>query len=291
VKTVKPTGDANVPPHVERAHRIDDLMNEKAGSRDLDDEDIVDADPEVIEVSDSEEKASNSKSRKPAAKAEHTGPFACRPTANRISVDSSRTCTRNPSQDLLANISHALDPNARRTRTDDNSVNALQTGQIFTLSSQLRESQRQIDTLRNQLIEAERRCNGAERRADRAELKEMITESHGREAISWHPTSPICGPRFSARGRGSQRSHRRLRQEIYYAGGGRATQFIDSDDDQAEMQGDKDSPGTRRYTFEEGSSTSSPCSPLPTSRRDINATNAGIPVIMSPCHRSRSVSI
>jgi hypothetical protein len=56
VKTAKPTGDAEVPPHVECAHAINDLMNEKAGSHDLDDQDIIDADPEVIEVSESEEK-------------------------------------------------------------------------------------------------------------------------------------------------------------------------------------------------------------------------------------------
>lgn len=50
MRTTKPTGDAECPPHVERAHNIETLMNEKASTRDLDDSEIVDADDEVIEI-------------------------------------------------------------------------------------------------------------------------------------------------------------------------------------------------------------------------------------------------
>ncbi|KAH7919464.1 hypothetical protein BV22DRAFT_971252, partial [Leucogyrophana mollusca] len=42
VKTTKPTGDAECPPEVERAHEVDYLINEKAGTRDLDDEEFAD---------------------------------------------------------------------------------------------------------------------------------------------------------------------------------------------------------------------------------------------------------
>lgn len=55
MKIAKPTGDAEVPPHVERAHGIDNLMNKKAGSHDLDDKDIINANTEVIELSESGE--------------------------------------------------------------------------------------------------------------------------------------------------------------------------------------------------------------------------------------------
>ena len=53
-------------------------MNEKAGSRDLDDAEIIDAEPDVIELSDCEEKLVNKKAVK-VVKTEKsgTGPVAC----------------------------------------------------------------------------------------------------------------------------------------------------------------------------------------------------------------------
>jgi hypothetical protein len=114
VKTVKPTGEAEVPPHVECAHVIDDLMNEKAGLCDLDDEDIIDADPEVIEVSESEEKdmALCTDDKQVVIKVEkaQTGPFAHHVGADHISVESSHIHSCNNGQALLANISKVLDP-------------------------------------------------------------------------------------------------------------------------------------------------------------------------------------
>jgi hypothetical protein len=244
---------------------IDDLMNEKAGSRDLDDAEIVDAEPEVIELSDCEEKpvnrkAVNLKVVKTEKSASGTGPVARRPAADRIHTDSTRSRARNDSQNLLANISKVLDPNLRHARADDQSVNAMQTGQIFSLSSQLREAQRQTEALRNQLAEAERRCHNADRRADRAELMGMISGSRGPQNFTRRPPSP--GPPRVGRQPGRRSSHRRFRQEIYYGDGGRSTRYLASDDDDAEIQGDNDSPGTRRYTFEE-SSDHSPTSSKP----------------------------
>jgi len=114
VKTAKPTGDAEVPPHVECAHVIDDLMNEKAGSHDLDDQDIVDADPEVIEVSESKEKgmASCKDDKKVVVKVEkaQTGPLAHRLGADHVSAELSHTHSCNNGQALLANISKVLNP-------------------------------------------------------------------------------------------------------------------------------------------------------------------------------------
>lgn len=292
VKTTKPTGDAEVPPHVERAHEIDYLMNEKAGSRDLDDEDIVDAGPEVIEVSDADEKGMIPRQDdvKPVVKAEHTGPVARRPAANRISTDSSRTANRNHSRDLLANISQVLDPSARRARADDNSINTLQTGQIFSLSGQLRESQRQLEALRNQLYEAERRCHESERRADRAELMKIITETRGHQ----NSLSPGRSPRRrDSDSRNSRRRNRRSRRvELYYADGGRSTQYVRSSDDEAQLLGDKDSPGTRRYVFdadEATSPTSQPSSSMQASSSHQVPPHDTAPV--SPPHRSHSYSV
>jgi hypothetical protein len=231
-------------------------MNAKAGSRDLDDVDIVDA-ADVIELSDyddSDEKLVNNKKAVKVVKTEKsgtvTGPVARRPAADRIQANSTRSRARNNSQDLLANISQVLDPNLRRARTDEQSVNSLQTGQIFTLSSQLREAQRQTEAIRNQLSEAERRCQNAERRADRAELLGMISGSRSRQNFPRRPPSPVPHPRIGHQPSGMS-SRRHFCQEIYFGDGGRSTRFLASDDDDADVQGFNDSPRTRRYTFEE----------------------------------------
>ncbi|KAF8833315.1 hypothetical protein BDN67DRAFT_889164, partial [Paxillus ammoniavirescens] len=42
VKTTKPTGDGECPEEVMHAHHIDNLINERAGTRDLDDSDFDD---------------------------------------------------------------------------------------------------------------------------------------------------------------------------------------------------------------------------------------------------------
>src|ERR1700730_114227 len=52
VWTEKPTGHADCPPEIDRAHAIEVAMNEKAGTRDLDDEDIIDT--EALDTSDDE---------------------------------------------------------------------------------------------------------------------------------------------------------------------------------------------------------------------------------------------
>jgi hypothetical protein len=198
---------------------IDDLMNDKAGLCDLDDEDIVDAAPEMIEVSDSDEKGSNDDTKPPTkAKKSLTGPVAHRPPANRIPMTSSRTRLHNHGQDLLENISHILDPEVRHTRAEEHSVNTLQMGQFFTLSSQLREAQRQVEALQDQLFEAEHRCHNAEHHADRAELKAIIMESRGSQ-LTPHPHSHGTPRRFGPVRTGRHLRHH-LRQDIHYADGG-----------------------------------------------------------------------
>ena len=52
VRTEKPTGRADCPPEIDRAHAVEAAMNEKAGTRDLDDKDIIDT--EALDTSDDE---------------------------------------------------------------------------------------------------------------------------------------------------------------------------------------------------------------------------------------------
>ena len=237
----------------------------------------------MIELSDNEEKPANNGKAVKGSKVDKSsaGPVAHRPAANHIHTDSMRSRACTDSQDLLANISQVLDPNLRRARADDQSVNALQTGQIFTLSSQLREAQRQTEALRNQLSEAERRCQNAERHADHAELMGMITGSQKCENFPHRPPSSTPLPRQPS-------SRCRFCQEIYYADGSHSTRYLASDDDDAEVQGINDSPGTRCFTFEENDlaessdhSSKHSRSSLPTSSSQDDLTT-GIMEIVPP---------
>ena len=87
-------------------------MNEKAGLHDLDNNEIVDAEPEVIELSDYDEKLVNRKVEKVVIKTKKsgTGPVACHPAADHIHADSTCSRAQNNNQDLLANISQVLNP-------------------------------------------------------------------------------------------------------------------------------------------------------------------------------------
>jgi len=95
----------------------------------------------------------------------------------------------------------------------------LQTGQIFTLSSQLHKSQRQVEALHNQLADAECCCHNAEHHVDCAELMGMITDSCGQQVVTCHPLSPHSP-------HGGQYTCCHFWQEIHYADGGCATQYL-----------------------------------------------------------------
>ncbi|KAF8335506.1 hypothetical protein F5887DRAFT_1079147 [Amanita rubescens] len=225
VKTLKPTGDAECPPHIQRAHQIDDLMNDKAGSRDLDDADIIDVDNDNHEESDDELPTTQRVSKVKSETA--PGPVARRVASDKLST-STTTGSRNTSRNLLTGIQEALTPSARNARDEGHSVTLLQSQQMFTLSSQLREAHRQLDVMRRELAQAERQCNKAERRADRAEMMNMIRSSRRRSRSSAH----------------SPRSRRpQYRHDVHYGDGGHSVQWAHSDDGDL---GRNDSPGTRR---------------------------------------------
>ncbi|KAF9043916.1 hypothetical protein BJ165DRAFT_1528500 [Panaeolus papilionaceus] len=310
VKTTKPTGNAECPPHILRAHEIDNLMNEKAGSRDLDDDDIVDAGDvdDTIELTDGDDdnddeqgpppSQKNARPAKEASKVKKEkleGPVARRPLADRLNTailasGSARSATRSTNQGILSVISGALDPQARRARDQEHLVASMQTAQIHQLSSQLRDTQRQLDSVRNQLVEAERRFNAAERRADRAEMLGMIQTGSSAPPSTPHqnPSMYSSQPRRNTSDSStnnsstSQPRRRRFRQEIYFAGGGQSTRWVGGSDDDDDL-GVNDSPGTRRYTFYGDSDGERP--PLSSNSRHPHSTsqpNASVTVI-SPC--------
>ncbi|EDR02255.1 uncharacterized protein LACBIDRAFT_332618 [Laccaria bicolor S238N-H82] len=178
VRTTKPTGDAECPPHIERAHFIEDQINEKAGTRELDDVDIVDAYEDPIEIS-------------------HSIGYLLVMTKTKMKtfhLELLLSHNLNDAQDLLSTISSALNPTTQTAREDDRASRAMHTTQLLTMSQQIRDAQATIEGLRNRLQEADRECHAAERRADRAELMSMISAMQAR---SLHrgpqaPSSPLA---------------------------------------------------------------------------------------------------
>ncbi|KAG2158680.1 uncharacterized protein EDB93DRAFT_1119747 [Suillus bovinus] len=71
VRTTKPTGDAECPPHIECAHEIDFRMNEKAGTHDLDDDEFAD---EVINIGSDEDEPQRARTPKVSVKTEVRDP-------------------------------------------------------------------------------------------------------------------------------------------------------------------------------------------------------------------------
>jgi hypothetical protein len=268
-------------------------MNKKAGSCDLDDDEIVNAELEVIELLDYDKKLVKRKAEKIVVKTKKSsiGPVACYSAADCIHADLTCSCACNNGQDLLANILQVLDPSLWHAHADDQSVNALQTGQIFTLSSQFWESQRQVEALRNQLAQAEHCCHTAEWCTDCAELMEMMSASQG------HPLNPGLPPHAGCQPHGSWCSCCCLRQEVYYVDGGCLTWYLGSDDDnEAEIQGNNDSPRTHCYTFEDDDQPESPAhfltfSKPPSSSLPTSSSQAlAVPPKMG-CKATTSVSI
>ena len=249
VKVSKPTGDAECPPQVERAHQIEWYMNEKAGTRDLDDSEIVNAeeddydnDDRAISISsddnDVPRQPLRKKSRSVTVKMEASaslGPIARRSISNRLDTPSApirntRT-TRNGPADLLSSISRSLDPSFSAARDEDRATRSLQTTQFLSLSNQLRDAQAATNDLRNRLLQADRDRNDAERRADRAELQLDMERMRTSAPMS------IRSPEYSRRRdhreqhRNDHHAHRRITR---YRGGGESTTWVTPSDEEEE---------------------------------------------------------
>jgi hypothetical protein len=107
VKTTKPTGNITIPEHVAQALKIEDLINVKAGTLDLDENDLND----IID-SDNDESNNDNKSTLPPKKVHY---IAHHSKAPRLSLSQ----IRNGNHTFLTNISLALDPSSCQARQDN----------------------------------------------------------------------------------------------------------------------------------------------------------------------------
>ncbi|KAG1809884.1 uncharacterized protein HD556DRAFT_1435611 [Suillus plorans] len=151
-------GDAECPPYIDRAHYIDSLINEKAGIRDLNDEELAD---EVVKISDDNEDTMASvvlpKMKPTQIKLEVHEPYLG-PTAH---CATSPTISRPPrishsaGVDLLTTISASLDPRLQAVRDEEHSACAIQSMQVLSLTTQLCDAHATINKLHGQLAQLE----------------------------------------------------------------------------------------------------------------------------------------
>ena len=170
----KPTGDAECPPEVLRAHEINHKLQLKVASQDLEDGEIIDIDIEDDEGDDSDDEMSDAFD--PIEDDDEAKPLPRHKPAPRVRTKRvetpllSQESTRQASSkgtDILDKISKTFDPEIQARREADRASSMFQSHQLIVLQSQIRDLNSTVLSLRSQLDDAERRCVNADRRADR----------------------------------------------------------------------------------------------------------------------------
>ncbi|KAF8201135.1 hypothetical protein K438DRAFT_1758445 [Mycena galopus ATCC 62051] len=130
-KQKKPTGKGECPPEVKRAHEIEDLINTKAGTRDLDDDSELDNDNDT---NDSDV------------------PKVVEPLAHLSAADA------------VNKIVHSLDPATLRVRDEARAHHSFERAQLMTLSAQ-------VDSLCSQLSTLQQENNDLKCERDHADME------------------------------------------------------------------------------------------------------------------------
>ncbi|KAJ7342420.1 hypothetical protein DFH08DRAFT_811507 [Mycena albidolilacea] len=159
LKLKKPTGDAECPPEVERAHQIEDLINQHVHSRELSDDD------------DDDDNASDGGSSGVEV-VEHPSERVRTAVARRAaSPPLQRRKPRASGTDLANKLSDLFDPAAQKARDEARSQRTFDNTQIVTLSQQLRDERALSENLRAQVSTLRNNFHNAERARERAEMR------------------------------------------------------------------------------------------------------------------------
>lgn len=188
MKTKKPTGDAECPPDVRRAHEIDHKLHSKVASRDLEDGEIMefedgDGNNSDDEMSDSYDPSKDDGEASPVPRRR---PIPRVRTARAEGPLASQESVRQPSfkgTDLLEKISKTFDPEIQSRREADRASSMFQSQQLILLQSQIRDLNSTILSLRTQVDDTERRRVDADRRADRLQNQIDITSAVSRARL------------------------------------------------------------------------------------------------------------
>ncbi|KAJ7670956.1 hypothetical protein B0H17DRAFT_1245356 [Mycena rosella] len=241
LRTKKPTGNVSCPPNIKCAHRIEAQINQRAGTRDLNDSELDGAagggdssDDGSIEILDEPDKI-------------HTA------EARRAPTPSLRRNPRINAPELVSTLSRAFDPAAQKSRDDEQAQRSFQNTHILTLSQQIRDQNTVIEGLRTQLSAAQSHAHEVEHARDRAELMNQFYNNGFTDAAAGpsHRSRRSAYPDFA-------RVNGKVRCEEVYPDGGRCTYWL-TDDGSSDDEADKEN--------------IKPCSPSPL---DLSLSSSGL---------------
>lgn len=161
MKTTKPTGNGVCPPNVTRAHEIDALINERAGTHDLNDSDF-DADNSHDDL------------RNITPPIEHTA--VTRATRTDAPVPRRRGAA---ASELLTRISRAFDPAVQEARDEQCANRSIANTQLLTQAQQLRDANAVTEQLRTQLYDLRSKLYSVEREHNLSQLRAEMMQMHG----------------------------------------------------------------------------------------------------------------
>lgn len=208
VKTKKPMGSGKQPEAITRAKAIDKLINEKVGTRNLDDLELDNNEDEDGYISDLDR---DSKVHTMIARSDKNEPV------------STTRCTRgNQTSELAQRIASSLDPKAQRVRDEERTNCSLQNTHVFTLSQQLHNANTTNESLRSELAAVRERLNKIEHLRDRLDMElnferrmsGLVAHKHG---VS--PTSHKYNPEL-------QRVKGKIRHNQFFPDGGQMSTWI-----------------------------------------------------------------
>ncbi|TFY80399.1 hypothetical protein EWM64_g3611 [Hericium alpestre] len=229
VKTKKPTGNGVCPPSVDRAHAIEDLINDRAGTRDLADSDFDDAGNaggDINEQSDNADRSSDEDGPVPALlrprRAAVTATVVRAPIPSHHPTESSGQLQSitprhraNAATDLVSRISQVFDPDIQVARDTERHSCSLQHTEFFSVHQQLRDALAANESYRNTISDLRDRLHAAESARDRAEMRLEISQAtagdhHGRSrerSPRHHYFSSTRRPLHRSTSRHSRHSH------------------------------------------------------------------------------------
>ncbi|KAJ7205079.1 hypothetical protein C8J57DRAFT_1100439 [Mycena rebaudengoi] len=170
LKTKKLTGDAACPPEIKWAHQIKELINQHAGTRDLNDSDFDDDAARGVS-SDEAEVAERHPVCITVACHVPTPPLLCNSRINGLNVINQLSC--------------AFDPNIQRQQDDKRSQCSLHNTQLLGLTQQLCDTQATIKSLHNQMAIMQGHSNNVEQARDRAEPHLELREGEHGGVLWW----------------------------------------------------------------------------------------------------------
>lgn len=173
VRTTKPTGSGKCPPYVKRAHALERLLNERAGTQDLDDSDIENDADDDDENDDNDQHQDNRRVHKVTIRS--VSADNCK-SKSEDSAPPRRGGKGAQSMQIMQKLAGALDPEVQRDRDDQRASRSLQNTHILTLSQQLRDSQATNERLRIELDNERRHVHQLERSLDRIQMRLDFTQ-------------------------------------------------------------------------------------------------------------------